>query len=53
MYERNQSNAFQTIFCNFKISKFFVINEKIDNYGANYHRYMVQPLDLHILRRSY
>ena len=53
MYERNQPNAFQSIFCHFEISNLFVKNEKIDNYGLNYHRYMAQPLVLHILRCSF
>ena len=48
MHERNQSNAFQTI-RNFYLFKM----KKIDNYGLNYHRYMVQPLVLRILRRSF
>ena len=41
MCERNQSNAFQTIF---SFQNFFAKNEKIDNYSLNYHRCMVQPL---------
>ena len=35
MYERNQSNAFQTIF---KFQIFFVKNEKIDKFDLNYLR---------------
>ena len=50
MCERNQSNAFQTIFWS---QNFFDKNEKNDNYGLGYHRYMVQPLVLRILRRSF
>ena len=36
-----------------KFQNFFIKNEKIDNYGLNYHRYMVQPLVLRILRYSF
>ena len=46
MYERNQPNES-------KFQNFFVKNEKIDNYGSNYHRYIFQPLVLHILRCSF
>ena len=38
-------------FSNFKI--FLLKMKKIDNYGLNYHRYMVQPLVLRILRCSF
>ena len=38
-------------FSNFKI--FLLKMKKIDNYDLNYHRYMVQPLVLRILRRSF
>ena len=40
-----------TRFSNFKF--FFVKNEKIDNYGLNYHRYKVQPLVFRIFRCSF
>ena len=46
-YERNQSVALQTNFC-FKI--FLLKMEKNDKFSLNYHRHMVQPLVLRILR---
>ena len=54
MNERNTYIVFQTIsktFPNFQ--KFFVTNEKIDKFGLNYHRYIVQPLVLRILRHYF
>ena len=36
----------------FSFKIFLLKMKKIDNFGLNYHRYMVQPLVLRILRRS-
>ena len=52
MYGRNQSVAFfQTIFQRNEFQNIFI--KKINKFGLNYHRYMVQPLVLHILKCSF
>ena len=43
MCERNQSKK-SILFRRFSGFKIFLLKmEKIDNYGLNYHRYMIQP----------
>ena len=49
MYERNQPIAFETIF---QISD-FQNEKKIDKFGLNYLKYVIQPLVLHSLRCSF
>ena len=48
MYEKSLPDDFLNEFQNF----FAKIKKKIDKFGLNFHRYMIQLLILRILRRS-
>ena len=48
MYERNQSNAFQTIF----FQNFLLKMKKIGKYSLKNHRRMVRPLVLCVLSKN-
>ena len=54
MQQKKSIDCIPDDFLNKGISKIFLLKmKKIDKFGLNYHRYMVQPLVLSILRCSF